>query len=405
MISTQPKLLAVAITSLFVASASIAAVVPTEVAPTTPGPDSRSVLTDISAKGYAKHKLDPASVATLPVPAFAGENMTWKEETHISDTFDYVFAPTSEQVDFGDGRWYNFYHNSWDGPGSTYWKHDHVKVENGNLEFMLSRSESSHKQGKPGINSGCISSNNTVHYPAYVEASVSMPDISMATAFWLLSPDDTQEIDILEAYPGADNGNSFFADKIHLSHHSFIRTPFTDYQPRDEESFWKSKIPGGAKSWGEHGWNNGDRQYMQIGVNWINPWHFEYFIDGELVRVLYNNAVATKEFGRWSYTYPQVGEDNKLVVKGWQAMDVYKQSKGEFDFDILKAASEASPASIIDPYDFQKGKGFNKEMDIIINMEFQDWWNFNPTDEELADKSGRRNMLVDWIRVFKPVKN
>lgn len=368
----------------------------------TNGADSITQLTEISVVGYNKKGLKPENVSQLPVPAYAGENMVWKEETHISDNFDYTFEPTSEQVDFGDGRWYNFYHNSWDGPGSTYWKHDHVKVENGNLHFLVSRSKDSHKQNRPGVNSGCISSNHTVQYPVFVEASISMADISLASAFWLLSPDDTQEIDVLEAYPGSGNGNTYFSDKIHLSHHSFIRNPFTDYQPRDEGSFWKSKIPEGASSWGEFGWNDGNRRYMQIGVNWLNPWHFEYYVNGELVRVLYNNAVATKEFGTWAYTYPKVSSDNKLVIDGWQKMVTSKKSSGKFDFAALKAASEKSSASIIDPYDYQKGKGFHKELDIIVNMEFQDWWTSNPTDKELADKSGKTNMLIDWIRVYKP---
>lgn len=377
-----------------------------------PGPDSKTDLTAVSKGGYKSIGLDPTKgdYLALDVPASAGDSQKWQAQTHVSDDFRYTFNRTSERSDFGDGKWYNFYHNSWDGPGATYWKHDHVGVQNNNLEFYLSRNPSTEKQGKPGVNAGCITSNTQVQYPVFVEASVSLADISLATAVWLLSPDDTQEIDILEAYPGKDNNNGHFSQYIHLSHHSFIRDPFTDYQPRDTNSWWLGDREGHA-SWGDYTWNNGERQYIQIGLNWVNPFHFEYYINGELVRVVYNNAFATKMFNRgewtWTYSYPKVNGNKKLSDdgSGYQAVDIYKKEQGDFDFALLKQASERSPASVIDPYNYQDGNGFDKPMDIIINNELQSWWTSDPTDKELADTSGRTTMLVDWIRVFKPVAN
>ncbi|PMH45313.1 hypothetical protein BCU68_10600 [Vibrio sp. 10N.286.49.B3] len=376
-------------------------------------PDSSTLLTDVSTLGYRSVSQDPADVHVLSVPAHAGVNHKWQEQTNMSDDFQYTFNATSERTDFGEGRWYNFYHSNWDGPGSTYWQHDHFTVNDGHAQFRVSRSDRTDKQNKPGVNAACISSNEQVEFPVFVEASVSMSDISLAAAVWLLSPDDTQEIDILEAYAGKSNGNTYFSKYIHLSHHSFIRQPFTDYQPRDKNSWWQGSTDGhhmnGNESWGEYTWNNGDRQFIQIGVNWVNPYHFEYYINGELVRVLYNNAFATKMYSgsapTWYYSYPKLDSNNELENDntGHQGVETHREDTGDFNFDYLKQASELSPASVIDPYNYQKGKGFYKPMDIIINNEFQSWWEHDPTDTELSDTSGKNVMLVDWVRVFKPV--
>ncbi|WP_354623073.1 hypothetical protein [Psychromonas sp. MME2] len=367
-----------------------------------PVEEPNTPITDIARNGYKALSYDPSDVQQLPVPAAIGEGKNWVEVTAMSDDFTYDFSPRTEKTYFGENdKWYNFYHADWDGPGSTYWKHDHVSVKDGNLAFKVSRSASSGKQDKPGVDAGVISSARQVVYPAYVEASVSLPDVSLAAAVWLLSPDDTQEIDIIEAYPGAENGNDYFSELIHLSHHSFIRKPFTDYQPRDINSWWKSDIHGFA-SWGDFGWNSGDRQYIQVGTYWISPFHFEYYIDGELVRVLYKNAFASKINDQWHYTYPAADNGHIIIDKGYQVTEEYAVSDEDFSFATLKAASAKSTLSVIDPYSYQSGKGFYKPADIIINMELQSWWEADPTDQQLANESGKTTMLVDWIRVYKP---
>lgn len=368
--------------------------------PTDPAPDTP--ITDVARSGYKALSYDPSDVQKLPVPAAVAEGQKWAEVTAMSDDFSYDFVAATEKTYFGDNKWYNFYHADWDGPGSTYWKHDHVSVKDGNLAFKASRSARSDKQDKPGVDLGVITSATQVVYPAYVEASVSLPDVSLAIAVWLLTPDDTQEIDIIEAYPGAENDNSYFSKVIHLSHHSFIREPFTDYQPKDKNSWWKSEIEGFA-SWGQFGWNNGDRQYIQVGTYWISPFHFEYYIDGELVRVLYHNAFASKVDDKWEYTYPVADANGDIIITdGFQDIKEYAVNSDDFDIATLKEASAASSVSVIDPYSYQAGKGFYKPADIIINMELQDWWKADPTDAQLADESGKTTMLVDWIRVYKP---
>lgn len=337
----------------------------------------------------------------IAVPANAGDGKEWALQEAPSDDFNYTFNAATQKTNFGNNKWYNFFHNAWDGPGTTYWKHDKVTVDGSNLVIKASRNLSTTKMGVPGVSSGCITSNNKVLYPVYVESSVSVANITLASDVWLLSPDDTQEIDIIECYGGKENGNAFFSKYIHLSHHSFIRQPFTDYQPRDLNSWWQKT---GITSWGDYCWNNGARKYVRVGVNWVSPFHFEYYIDGELVRVLYTNAFATKVNGTWYYTYPSMTNGVLDFENGYQKITQHATG-AQYSFETLQAASNVSQVSVIDPYNFQDGNGFTKEMDIIINVESQDWHvsaGRTPTDAELENPA-KNTMKVDWIRVYKPV--
>ena len=65
---------------------------------------------------------------------------------------------------------------------------------------------------------------------------------------------------------------------------------------------------------------------------------------------------------------------------------------------------KVSGVDIIDPKNFTNDKGLSKKMDIIINMEDQDWRSnkgITPTDAELSKREDNI-FLVDWIRVYKP---
>ncbi len=353
--------------------------------------------------------------SNVPVPPNAGNGKKWQLQANVSDDFNYNFNEVHRKTNFGNNKWYNFYHNAWDGPGTTYWKYNHVSVDGDDLVLRASRwsqtnelapiSQYAVKMNRPngGINAGCITSNNKVKYPVYVEAAVSVANIALATDIWLLSPDDTQEIDIIECYGGADSGNAFFAKDIHLSHHSFVRVPFQDYQPRGHNSWWtRSDI---TSSWGNYCWNNGNRKYVQIGVNWIGPKHFEYYIDGQLIRVLYDKACATKNGNTWYYTYPSM--TNGVLdfnADGYQRENQYATSSN-YNFNTLKQASNTSRVSVIDPYNYQGGNGFTKDLDIIINVESQNWHvdaGRTPNNALLNDPT-KNQMKVDWIRVYKPV--
>lgn len=214
----------------------------------------------------------------IPIPASPGSGKVWELREDVSDDFNYDFGRTNSAVNFGEGRWTNWYHNGWTGPRPTVWKRNNVSVENGILTIRTTRNPGDSMNINGGryaiTNSGCTSSKNQIQYPVYIEGRMKVLNSVMACGLWLLSPDDTQEIDICEAY-GHDTRwtNPWFSNKrVHLSHHVFIRSPFTDWQPHDEGSFYTD---------GETVWN---QDFHTYGLYWRDPWHIEYYVDGKLVR-------------------------------------------------------------------------------------------------------------------------
>ncbi|WP_194766129.1 carbohydrate-binding protein [Tamlana sp. I1] len=361
--------------------------------------------------------------AGIPVPADAGSGKTWELQDNVSDDFNYNFN-SSSWSNFGDGnKWYNFYHNAWDGPGYTYWKNQNVTVDGSDLVINVGYTAENRKGGNYGVASGCVTSNNKVIFPVYVESAISVANISLASCFWLLSPDDTEEIDIIENYGGV-NG---YKHLTHISHHSFVRSPFTDYQPRDWNSWYPDSRVSTSYGWGDWCYNNGgERRYMRMGVNWISPKHFEYYIDGELVRVMYYNAIATKYNGTWEYTYFNsmtwnVNGYNLPTNNGAGYTDVtVHATTAAYSFNTLQAASNASNGyNVIDPAWFQGGddtdtdgngvtveaRGFTKELDIIINMESQSWLAGSTPSTADLNNPAKNQMKVDWVRVYKPVNS
>ncbi|TRX60173.1 carbohydrate-binding protein [Fulvivirga sp. M361] len=301
----------------------------------------------------------------IPVPANAGAGKVWQLQSDISDNFNYTFNPTSNVATFGN-KWTNFYHNSWEGPGPTIWRRDHTAVSGGVLNIWASRANGEMKSfdadcngdgtsetwNLPATRAGCITSTRRVKYPVFVEARVKIANAVMASDVWLLSPDDTQEIDILEAYGGKAQRNDWLSRRLHLSHHVFIRNPFLDYQPRDASTWYtRSDVTYWTDAW------------HRIGVYWKSPTHLEYYVDGQLVKVM----------------------DNLDNVNGKDGID---------------------PLNITSPTRQAYNRtGLNKEMDIIINMEDQNWnacQGRTPTNDEITNFDNH-NFTVDWIRVYKPV--
>ncbi|MEM1107901.1 MAG: family 16 glycosylhydrolase [Planctomycetota bacterium] len=273
----------------------------------------------------------------IPVPVDPGEGMVWELQENVSDDFNYKAPAKRKGAKFAT-KWDDWYHNHWTGPGLTIWRRDHVEVDDGMMTFAASRA----KDGK-SVHLGCVTSKNQVIYPLYIEGRARVHDSVLACALWLLSSDDTREIDFMEAY-GADystkakKDQTWFSHRMHVSHHMFIRQPFQDYQPKDEGSWIYKDTP-----WRE--------EFHTYGVYWRDPWHLEYYIDGELVRTV-------------------------------------------------------SGPDIIDPKGYTNGGGLNLPMDIIIDNEDHDWRSDNdvtPTNKELA-RYKKHPFQVDWIRAYKPVK-
>jgi agarase len=280
----------------------------------------------------------------IPVPANPGEGKEWELQEEVSDDFNYTFNPTSAVATIG-GKWTNFYHNNWQGPKPTVWQRDHVYVEDGKFKVKASRGPvvTFNYNGKsytmPASYLGCATSTNRVVYPVYVETRVKIMKSVLASDVWMLSPDDTQEIDICEAYGGDRWTNEWFSNKrIHLSHHVFIRNPFQDWQPSDEGSFYTD----GKTIWSD--------DYHRIGVYWIDPWNLEYYVDGKLVR---------KRSGK-----AQIDPKNFTNEKGLhKPMDIIINTEDQ----TWRAAQ-----------------------------------GLTPTDREMADAEAN-TFQVDWVRVYKPV--
>jgi|GEM_PF-2152827 len=365
----------------------------------------------------------------VPIPAEAGPGRVWVLQESPSDDFEYNFAPNASKTFFGlrdevdssitpTGRdtaadlvekrakkWENFYHNRWDGPGATAWKRDQVSVADGNLVIKASRKASDGNKSfayggttisRPTTRAGCITSTKRVMYPVFIESRVKVMNSSLASDIWLLSADDTQEIDIIEAYGGAmsDNRNSFFAERIHLSHHVFERSgPILDYQPADWNS-WFTRT--GVKSWGG--------VWVNIGVYWKDETTIEYYVDGVLERTLKNDAIKSRiPNGTWEYTYPAGIADGKILRNGTGSRQNYQKVVTAPDFE---TAQKLSKTSVIDPINYLKNGGkFTKELDIIINVEDQSWqaadWR-SPNNTEIQNEEDN-TLLVDWIRVYKPL--
>ncbi len=310
----------------------------------------------------------------IPVPADAGQGKVWVLQD-LSDSFDYE-APADDKGAEFFSRWNEGYINTWLGPGKTVWEDTHSSVTGGELLIRASRIPDNYvlqdKQG--GVFVGSISSKQPVIYPIYMEARVQLNNSTLASTFWFLSGDSTQEIDVIEAYggDGADNNgdgvisgnnedNRWFAKRLHLSSHTFIREPFMDYQPKDEE--------GVLGTWyHEDGRDNWRDDYVTVGAYWKSPDHIEYYVNGNWVRTITSTG--------YSYLQP--------------------------DGTVFEETLDFNP---LDKFDYTNGTGLNKPMFAIISMEDQDWREaigLTPTNTDLANEA-TNTYKVDWVRFYKPV--
>ncbi|BFM13275.1 hypothetical protein R50072_34280 [Simiduia litorea] len=203
-----------------------------------------------------------------PVPADAGTGNQWELQP-LSDDFNYTAPAVGKSATFYQ-RWSEGFINAWTGPGRTIFAANHSSVEDGTLKLRASR-----RAGTNQVYTGAIHSKTSMTYPIFMETRSKITNLTMANAFWLLSADSTQEIDVQESYGSDRPDQTWFDERLHLSHHVFIRDPFQDYQPKDEGSWYKD--PNLST------WRNA---YHTIGVYWIDPWNLKYYVDGKLVRTV-----------------------------------------------------------------------------------------------------------------------
>ncbi len=269
----------------------------------------------------------------IPVPAPAPSGTSWQLNP-VSDSFNYISSAGNRPAAFNN-RWNDSYVNAFTGPSITFWQSNHINTNGSQLEVKGTFDAANNR-----IITGCMSSKAGMNYPMYMEARVKFTEAFLANNFWLININQTQEIDAMEAYPTSNPNWVWFDERVHISHHVFIRSPFQDYQPSDDGA-WYTR--GSGTTW--------RGSYHTYGVFWRDPFHLEYYIDGQLVR----------------------------TVDG---------------------------PGIIDPNNYTGGSGLNEPEHIIINMEQQSWHtdaNRFPALEDLVDGSGRNVMLVDWVRVYDAV--
>ncbi len=201
----------------------------------------------------------------IAIPAKLDEGYKWELHSQ-SDDFNYESQGNYKNLTFKN-KWIDTFHNPWKGPGLTEWDQNFSEISDGYLKIKAGQ-----KKGSKKINTGCITSKVKLKYPVFIETKVKISNSSLSCAVWMLSPDDTQEIDIIEAYGSDNQNNDWYSKRIHLSHHMFKRSPFEDYQPTDDESWYFSN----GTTWHE--------KWVRVGVYWKDPFTLEYYIDGEMVR-------------------------------------------------------------------------------------------------------------------------
>lgn len=297
---------------------------------------------------------------TIPVTLSGGD--TWVLQTEASDDFNYT-APAANKGTTFTSKWDDFYHNGWTGPGTTVWTRQHSSVENGELKLTATRYQTNK------VNAGAIHSNTTVQYPVYIEAKIKIMNSVLANGAWLLSADDTQEIDFMEGYGAnySDSANedlTWWAQRMHVSHHVFIRNPLQDWQPNELATGNGNPAPNPTWITRNDGAGNilWKDSYHTYGVYWKDPWHLYYFIDGVQV---------TKKEGK-----DQI--DPLFYTNSVNQGDTSNDTR----------------------------TGLSKPMDILFTVEEQGWRTANgksvvPTDAELANTENH-TFKIDWIRTYKP---
>lgn len=204
--------------------------------------------------------VDPPKVEALSYLPNAGTGKKWTLQPTLSSEFNYPEGKASTEF---KNDWQDQFFNGWTGPGMTRYTPGQSSITNGELVYKA-------KVVGSTIQTGCVTSKNKGVYPLYMEVRVKLSESVLSSAVWMLSPDSTEEIDNLEAF--GEKSNSYFSKRLHLSHHVFIRSPFQDYQPEGDATWYTN----GTTQWAD--------DYHNYGVLWEDPWSLSYYIDGKLVR-------------------------------------------------------------------------------------------------------------------------
>jgi len=276
----------------------------------------------------------------------------WKLVEELSDEFNYAGGKSASEF---NAKWKLGYINNFSVP-PTKWSGSQVTFENigtNNRALVLKAIKSG-----SDLLCGMITSKAASTFPLYQEAKVKVSNSQLANAVWMISNDQGQleEIDNLETYGPKLRSNGtvcnkpWYADKLHLSHHTFkvIGGDKKDYQP--QEATWMMRKVGDCGS-DFVSWKNA---YHIFGVKWESANKLVYYIDGLKV---------------------------KTVTAGTQG---------------------------IDPNNYTAFGGLKKEMFMIISQAAQAWryggatqfWNSGD-----VISGNNTKMYIDWIKVYSPTGN
>lgn len=223
--------------------------------------------------------LEPLTGVNAFLPT-AGTDKSWVIQPTFTNEFDYADGKASSE--FTD-NWQDRFFNGWTGPKksgaattSTIYTAGNSSITGGELVYKATIDGNN-------VHTGIVTSKEKVGYPLYMEARVKISESSLASAVWMLSEDSTQEIDNLEAY--GDKTQNYYNKRLHLSHHTFIRNPFQDYQPKGNDTYY---VDENNTLWAD--------DYHNYGVLWLDPWTLKYYVDGKLVRETPTNQIDPENY-------------------------------------------------------------------------------------------------------------
>ncbi|UZO82595.1 family 16 glycosylhydrolase [Aquimarina sp. ERC-38] len=304
----------------------------------------------------------PVNRAVRATPLAQNGMRGWKIVSELSDEFNYKGGKASPRF---QEKWKLGYVNAftplptvWTGAGKQVTFEDDYRGR-GNNRLLVLQAEID-KGNQKRLLCGMISSLETSSYPLFQEASVRISNSQLANAVWMISKQtQIEEIDNLEAYgprirvDGKQVDNPYFANRLHLSHHTFRQTATQrfDYQPKKDTWMSRKKTNASCSRLNDVVWSE---KFHTFGVLWKSPTELVYFVDGKKVK----------------------------TVRGLKGKDG------------------------IDPRGYTTcGKGLTREMHMLISQAAQPW-RYGGTDAFFRSKdikSGpETKMFIDWIRVYSP---
>jgi agarase len=227
----------------------------------------------------------------VPLPNHISSSSNWTLLDQFSDNFNY----SGKSAEFYD-KWHDNHIRGWKGPGATYFSAEHSKLVDGRL-VLSAESVPERAQGevvdygdfnsKKTIYTGFVTAKKTITYPIFVEASMKISSLALASNFWMLSDDDKYEIDVTETYGDTTHN----VQQMSTNYHIFKRDPVTNEYLEDYGH--KAKHHKTA----DKALLNQD--FHRFGFYWKSPTHMEFYLDGKFVRELSSNTDLTDPDGHF----------------------------------------------------------------------------------------------------------